>query len=80
MNQFKVMPLSKAHHLSNRWLLFQLRYRDVIELLRDQGITVRHATVMRWVHHYLKVDELMRPIFVLRTVGPICIVLLTVAV
>ncbi|MCT3320727.1 IS6 family transposase, partial [Lacticaseibacillus paracasei] len=31
---------------------FSLSYRDIVELLRDRGITVHHTTVMRWVHHY----------------------------
>ncbi|KZU81080.1 Mobile element protein [Lactiplantibacillus plantarum] len=31
---------------------FSLSYRDVVEILRDRGITVHHTTVMRWVHHY----------------------------
>ncbi|WP_340137601.1 IS6 family transposase, partial [Lacticaseibacillus paracasei] len=59
---------------------FSLSYRDIVELLRDRGITVHHTTVMRWVHHYgvgikqltLKVGESMRPIFELKAVGPIC--------
>ncbi len=31
---------------------FNLSYRDVVEILRDRGITVHHTTIMRWVHHY----------------------------
>ena len=31
---------------------FSLSYRDIVEILRDRGITVHHTTVMRWVHHY----------------------------
>lgn len=31
---------------------FSLSYRDIVELLRDQSMTVHHTTVMRWVHHY----------------------------
>jgi putative transposase len=31
---------------------FSLSYRDVVELLRDRGVSVHHTTVMRWVHHY----------------------------
>ena len=31
---------------------FSLSYRDIVELLRNRGITVHHTTVMRWVHHY----------------------------
>ncbi|MGA3433249.1 IS6 family transposase [Lactiplantibacillus plantarum] len=31
---------------------FSLSYRDIVELLRDRGVSVHHTTVMRWVHHY----------------------------
>lgn len=31
---------------------FSLSYRDIVEILRDRGITVHHTTVMHWVHHY----------------------------
>ena len=31
---------------------FSLSYRDIVEILRDRGITVHHTTIMRWVHHY----------------------------
>lgn len=60
---------------------FSLSYRDLVELLRDRAMTVHHATVMRWIHHYglslrsygvgskqftLKVGKLTRPIFELK--------------
>lgn len=31
---------------------FSLSYRDIVEILRDRGLTVHHTTIMRWVHHY----------------------------
>ncbi|MDB7815537.1 IS6 family transposase, partial [Lacticaseibacillus paracasei] len=31
---------------------FSLSYRDIVELLRDRGVSVHYTTVMRWVHHY----------------------------
>lgn len=32
------------------YLRFNLSYRDVVELLRDRGLTIHHTTIMRWVH------------------------------
>ena len=97
MNHFKGRHFQKDIILVavGYYFRFSLSYRDIVELLRDRGITVHHTTVMRWVHHYgpslrlygvgikqltLKVGESMRPIFELKAVGPICIALLTVTV
>lgn len=33
-------------------IIFNLSYRDVVEILHDRGITVYHTTIMRWVRHY----------------------------
>ena len=36
-----------------RWYLrYALSYRDVEELLREQGLHVDHTTVFRWVQRY----------------------------
>ena len=97
MNHFKGRHFQKDIILVavGYYFRFSLSYRDIVELLRDRGITVHHTTVMRWVHHYgpifkalwrrhqtahAKSGESMRPIFELKAVGPICIALLTVTV
>lgn len=38
---------------------FSLSYREVIEILRQQGIRVNPTTVMRWVHEYSKILSLI---------------------
>ncbi|AFQ30574.1 IS element transposase (plasmid) [Bacillus thuringiensis HD-789] len=31
---------------------FSLSYRDVSEILKEQGVSVHPTTIMRWVHEY----------------------------
>lgn len=38
---------------------FSLSYRDIVEILRDRGLTVNHTTIMRWVHHYGSLFKLL---------------------
>ncbi|TAR03198.1 IS6 family transposase, partial [Lactiplantibacillus plantarum] len=54
MNHFKGRHFQKDIILVavGYYFRFSLSYRDIVELLRDRGITVHHTTVMRWVHHY----------------------------
>lgn len=85
MNHFKGRHFQKDIILVavGYYFRFSLSYRDIVELLRDRGITVHHTTVMRWVHHYglslrcygvdikqftLKVGKLTRPIFELKAI------------
>lgn len=51
MNHFKGRHFQKDIILVavGYYFRFSLSYRDIVELLRDRGITVHHTTVMRWV-------------------------------
>jgi IS6 family transposase len=46
-----------------RWYLrYALCYRDVEELLREQGVSVDHTTIFRWVQRYApELDKRCRP-------------------
>ena len=36
-----------------RWYLrFKLSFRDLVEMIGERGLSMAHATIMRWVHHY----------------------------
>jgi transposase-like protein len=36
-----------------RWYLhFKLRFRDLVEMMAERGLSIVHTTIMRWVHHY----------------------------
>jgi transposase-like protein len=36
-----------------RWYLkYPLSYRNLAEIMEERGLTVRHTTIMRWVHQY----------------------------
>ena len=36
-----------------RWYLrFKLSFRDLVEMMRERGLSMVHTTIMRWVHHY----------------------------
>ncbi|MED7649648.1 UNVERIFIED_CONTAM: IS6 family transposase, partial [Lacticaseibacillus paracasei] len=49
MNHFKGRYFQKDIILVavGYYFRFSLSYRDIVELLRDRGITVHHTTVMR---------------------------------
>ena len=35
-----------------RWYLrFKLSFRDLAEMMAERGLSIAHATIMRWVHH-----------------------------
>lgn len=34
------------------YLRYNLSYREIVELLRDRGVTVCHTTIQRWVKEY----------------------------
>ncbi len=54
MNAFKWKHF-EAHIIlmAVRWYLrYSLSYRDIVELLKERGVQVSHATIMRWVHQY----------------------------
>ncbi len=74
---------------------FNFSYRDVVEIMADRGVSAHHTTIMRWVHHYgaifqmlwrrhnnplHKADGLMKPTLRLMVAGTICIVQLTIKV
>jgi transposase-like protein len=36
-----------------RWYLrFKLSLRDLVEMMAERGLSLAHATIMRWVRHY----------------------------
>lgn len=36
-----------------RWYLrFKLSFRDLVEMMEERNLSMAHATIMRWVHHY----------------------------
>jgi transposase-like protein len=36
-----------------RWYLrFKLRFRGLVEMMAERGLSMAHTTIMRWVHHY----------------------------
>jgi len=36
-----------------RWYLrFKLRFRDLVEMMAERGLSIAQTTIMRWVHHY----------------------------
>ena len=41
-----------------RWYLtHKLSYRDLREMMAEQGITLAHTTIMRWVQRYVPAFE-----------------------
>ena len=38
---------------------FNLSYRDVVEIMADRGVSVHHTTIMRWVHHYGTISQML---------------------
>ncbi len=39
--------------LTVRWYLrYNLSFRDLVEMLEEQGLSISHTTIMRWVHQY----------------------------
>lgn len=38
---------------------YSLSYRDLVEILNDRGVSVHHTTIMRWVHHYGPIFQLL---------------------
>src|SRR6202046_1351837 len=39
-----------------RWYLrFKLSYRDLVEMMAERGLSMAHATIMRWVRDYAPV-------------------------
>jgi transposase-like protein len=36
-----------------RWYLrFKLRFRDLVVIMSERGLSMAHTTIMRWVRHY----------------------------
>ena len=39
--------------LTVRWYLrYSLSFRDLVEMMKERGISISHTTIMRWVHQY----------------------------
>lgn len=38
---------------------FNLSYRDVVEIMPDRGVSVHHTTIMRWIHHYGAIFQML---------------------
>ncbi len=39
--------------LTVRWYLrYSLSFRDLVEMMEEQGLSISHTTIMRWVHQY----------------------------
>lgn len=38
---------------------FNLSYRDVVEIVADRGVSIHHITIMRWVHHYGTIFQML---------------------
>ena len=39
--------------LTVRWYLrYNLSFRDLVEMMKEQGLFLAHTTIMRWVHQY----------------------------
>jgi transposase, IS6 family len=45
-----------------RWyLLYNLSFRDLVEMMEERGLCIAHTTIMRWVHQYgPELDERIR--------------------
>jgi len=48
--------------LTVRWYLrYTLSFRDLVEMMKERGLSIAHTTIMRWVHQYgLELDERVR--------------------
>ncbi|WP_144641539.1 IS6 family transposase [Bacillus cereus] len=48
--------------LTVRWYLrYNLSFRDLVEMMEEQGLFLAHTTIMRWVHQYgPKLDKRIR--------------------
>ncbi len=46
-----------------RWYCrYQLSYRDLVEMMRERGLSVHHSTLFRWVQRYApEINKRMRP-------------------
>jgi transposase-like protein len=40
-----------------RWYLRFSRFRDLVEMMAERGLSLAHTTIMRWVHHYTPESE-----------------------
>ncbi len=39
--------------LTVRWYLrYNLSFRDLVEMMKERGLSISHTTIMRWVHQY----------------------------
>ena len=39
--------------LTTRWYLkYALSYRNLVEMMEERGLNIKHTTIMRWVHQY----------------------------
>ncbi|EJQ04575.1 hypothetical protein IE3_05320 [Bacillus cereus BAG3X2-1] len=39
--------------LTVRWYLrYNLDFRDLVEMMKERGLSISHTTIMRWVHQY----------------------------
>ncbi|ANE89318.1 hypothetical protein HMPREF1014_04863 [Bacillus sp. 7_6_55CFAA_CT2] len=34
------------------YLRYNLRFRDLVEMIEERGLSLAHTTIMRWVHQY----------------------------
>ncbi|MBZ5753793.1 IS6 family transposase, partial [Metabacillus rhizolycopersici] len=48
--------------LTGRWYLrYSLSFRDLVEMMKERGLSMAHTTIMRWVHQYVpELDERVR--------------------
>ncbi|USK83141.1 IS6 family transposase [Peribacillus asahii] len=48
--------------LTVRWYLrYSLSFRDLVEMMKERGLSMAHTTIMRWVHQYgPELDERVR--------------------
>jgi transposase, IS6 family len=48
--------------LTVRWYLrYNLSFRDLVEMMKERGLSMAHTTIMRWVHQYgPELDERVR--------------------
>ena len=45
-----------------RWCLwYNLSFRDLVEMMKERGVSISHITIRRWVHQYgLELDQRIR--------------------
>lgn len=39
------------------YLTYRLSYRDLVQMMAEQSVTVSHSTILRWVQRYVPVFE-----------------------